>query len=408
MWTWAERQMEAKVLTTITATLGPDSIKKVDDFTVDFTPRVTNNRIPEQIVHPEGAIVPRGNHFDTLPADGTGPFKVVDYRRKESVTLERNDAYWGTKPQVRRLSVRFLPDAQTRVEALRSGQVDFVMDLPADATPSVESDSKLRVVRSRPGRNHLIYINKSGQPPHELGAEKAVREAVSLAIDRKAYTETVFEGNADPGRWMAPESVLGSSASLVAAIPYDPTRARTVLENAGWKVGSDGIRTRDGKRLSLTLLGTSEIPESSGQFLQAQLKDVGIDVVIKKTPDTATRNTLYRAGDYTLDLEPPNQNDGNPAFLPVLRMATRQPNTAQFAPGGEFDVLADRSLAVPTTAEVQQLAARMMKILINDEFIVVPVAGIYRIYGMSKSVRFTDPHPSQTNQTWFSLSKSAE
>ena len=408
MWTWAERQMEAKVLTTITSTLGPDSVKKIDDFTVDFTPRVTNNRIPEQIVHPEAAIVPRGNHFDTLPADGTGPFKVVDYKRKESVTLERNDAYWGPKPQVRRLSVRFLPDAQTRIEALRSGQVDFVMDLPPDATRSIESDPNLRVVRSKPGRNHLIYINKSGQPPHELGADKAVRQAVSLAIDRKAYTETVFEGNADPGRWMAPESVLGSSASLVAPVPFAPAQARTVLENAGWSPGPDGIRTKDGKRLSLTLLGTSEIPESAGQFLQAQLKDVGIEVAIKKTPDTATRNTLYRAGDYTLDLEPPNQNDGNPAFLPVLRMHSKQPNTTQFAPGGQFDVLAERSLAAKTTAEVQQLSAQMMKILINDEFIVAPVAGIFRIYGMNKSVSFTDPHPSQTNQTWFSLSKSAE
>ncbi len=85
-------------------------------------------------------------------------------------------------------------------------------------------------------------------------------------------------------------------------------------------------------------------------------------------------------------------------------MYSRNANTAPFAPGPAFDAVAERSLAAQTTAEAQQASAEMMKMLINDEHIVVPLAAALRIYAMAKNVSFTDPHPSFPNQTWFSLS----
>ncbi len=404
MWSWGVRQVKGQSLTTVAATLGAESVKKVDDFTVDFTPTRPNLRIPEQIVHPSGSIVRPGANHDSPPYVGTGPFKVVSYTPKQNAVFERNDAYWGEKPKVKRLSVQFLPDAQTRLEALRSGQVDFAFDVPPEAAKPLESDGRFRVSRSKPGRTHQIYVNKSEA---RVTAEKPVREAISLALDRKAYVDVVFDGNAEPGRWMAPESVLGRSAEIVQAVPFDPNRARKVLDDAGWVVGPDGVRAKGDRRLSLKLLGTQETPESGLLVIQSQLKDIGIEVNILRTPDQPTRSALYSngTGDFDLDLEPPNQNDGNPAFLPVLRMYSKNPRTAQFAPGGEFDVQAEKALAAKTTPEVQELSANMMKILANDEYIVVPLAGIFRIYGMSRNVNLGDPHPSFTNQTWFSLTK---
>src|SRR5712691_7736379 len=231
MWTWADRQMRGKTLGTVQSTLGPDSVKKIDDFTVDFTPKTPNNRLPEQIVHPEGSIVEQGKDFDASPDAGTGPFKVVSYSPGQTVVLDRFDGYWGTKPQVQRMNIRFLPDPQTRLEALKSGQADFVVDLAANATSSLEADKSFRVVRSKPGRNFLIYINKTDG---RVGADPAVRQAVAMAINTKDYAQVVLAGNADPGRWMAPESVLGSSAPLVKAPAFDPKQAGTLLDAAGW------------------------------------------------------------------------------------------------------------------------------------------------------------------------------
>ncbi|HEX2119705.1 MAG TPA: ABC transporter substrate-binding protein [Acidimicrobiales bacterium] len=414
VWTWGVRQPEGKTLTTVLNTLGPDSVKKIDDFTVDFTPMTPNLRLPEQIVHPEGAIVKNGTHNDTPPYAGTGPWKYESYTPKQTASFVRNDNYWGEKPKVRKMSIRFYPDPQTRLEALKSGQADIAIDLPPDATDTLESDPNFKVVRSKPGRVHLLYVNKLDG---RITQDPAVREAVSFSIDRDAYVDVVLDGNGEPGRWMAPESVLGSSASLVAPIPRDLTRARRVLDDAGWRVGSDGVRAKDGRRLSLKLLGQQEVSDQALVLIQSNLKDVGIDVEIKRTPDVATRNSLYAQGkgDFDLDLEPPNQNDGNPAFLPVLRMAARSATNVQFAPGAPpatpngpaFEAEVVKSDQAKTPAEVQQAAATMMQILINKDYLVVPLAGAFRIYGMSKNVNLGDPHPSFTNQTWFSLTMSS-
>jgi hypothetical protein len=89
-------------------------------------------------------------------------------------------------------------------------------------------------------------------------------------------------------------------------------------------------------------------------------------------------------------------------------MAKRTPTNIQFEPTGAaqdaFEAEATKSDLAKTTAEAQQASANMMKILMNQEYIVDGLAGAFRIYGMSKNVSFTDPHPSFTNQTWFSLS----
>jgi ABC-type transport system substrate-binding protein len=246
--------------------------------------------------------------------------------------------------------------------------------------------------------------------PGRITADQTIREAISYALDRQAYVNVVLEGNGDTGRWMAPKSVLGTAANDVAAIPRDLGRARKLLDDAGWKVGADGIRAKGDQRLSVTLLGSNQIPDSSNLVIQSSLKDVGIDVRILKTPDAATRNSLYNSGkgDFDLDLEPPNQNDANPAFLPVLRMYSKNPNNAQFAPGGQFDVEAEKSTAAATTADAQQASANMMKILENQQYIVDAMAGVYRLYGMSKNVNFPDPNPSFTNQLWTNLSVNAK
>jgi peptide/nickel transport system substrate-binding protein len=189
----------------------------------------------------------------------------------------------------------------------------------------------------------------------------------------------------------------------VALPRYDPAAARRVLDEAGWRPGPDGIRVKEGRRLSLELIGWAEVSPAAFQVIQAQLREIGIDIAIKKAPDQATYLNYYRNTQFDLDLEVPNQNDGNPAFLPVLRMYSKSTGTERFAPGGRVDEWAERALAATTTDDVRRASAEMMQLLIHQEAIVIPLAGVYRIYAMKRSVSFTDPHPSQTSQSWLSL-----
>lgn len=401
VYTWGTRQKQGATLSTVASTL--DHVTKIDDFTVDFITTAPNYRLSQQIVHPEGAIVQVGKNFDSSPAIGTGPFKVVDYTPQQSADFLRWDGYWGQKAQVAGINLRFIPDDQTRIQALQSGQVDFIIGVPALSVAPLQANSKFKVVEAKQGRNQLIYINKDGVAPHSIGADPAVRQAVTLAIDRTAYVRTVFDNNADPGHWMAPPFVLGTAQNLVTAPAYNPAKAKQVLDAAGWTAGSSGTRAKGAQQLSLDLIGWAEVTNQAFQFLQSQLQAVGITVNIKQAADTPTYNNYYKNAQFDLDLEVPNQNDANPAFLPVLRMYSKNSGTSHYAPGGQFDVLAAQSFSATTTAEVQQLAGQMMQELINTDYIVVPLAGVRRLFGMSSKMNLLEPHPSLTNQTWVSL-----
>ena len=405
VWTWS-RQQEARKVTTVLDTLAPDSVRKVDDFTVDFTPAVTNMRLPEQLAHPQAAVLPQGNNFDSSPPVGTGPFRVVGYRQNANAAFERFDRYWGPKAGVERVEVSFLADAAQRVRALRDGDADLVIDPPADAVRGLATDKDFKVVRTEPGRTHVIYVNKTGVAPFDLGGDPVVRRAVSLAIDREAYVDAVLHGNGEPGRWMVPRQVLGRSADLVQPVPADPAEARRLLDQAGWVPGPDGVRTRGGRRLDLTLIGWADVPAAAFDFVKARLGEVGVTVTTSPAPDQATFRGLYRDTDFDLDLELPSQNDANPAFLPVLRMYSRNPGAERFAPGSEFDAKAEAVARTRSLEQAQRIAAEMIDLLTARENIVITLASAQRVYAMANEVGLREPHPSLANQNWASLTRS--
>jgi ABC-type transport system substrate-binding protein len=519
MWTWRDRQALNGVglprnssLTTVTNTLGftknasttlppdpADSVEKIDQFTVDITPKVENLRLPEQIGHPKGAILPEGKHFDGstggLPAApnngnggvgtplvagtpiGTGPFTFGHYTPGSggtgSASVEANPAYWGTRAQVRSMEFEFILDPVTRTnKMLAPNGADLAIDLDPLAVSAVTSSGG-RVVSASYGQNLLIYVNKvvkhgpGGTPKYDLTTDPAVRRAASLALDRDTFVARIYNGNAAPGRWMGPPNILGPSQSAVPALAYDPPRARTVLDDAGWTCGggapgagtpcaTDGqgnpTETRvknggefSGRSLELRLIGNDiSLSQTGYDLIKAYMKAVGINVSADRLT-VSGRNAEYLAGNFDFDLELPNQNDANPAFLPTLRFACSRSNTFRFAPVdgtngvgpavavtkgseadgefpygntpctspgavlGPFDTTHVPGADLATTqAGAQAAAAQQMRILVGQDqtSVVIPVVGQFRIYGMRSNVNLGDPHPSQTSQRWVSLTKS--
>lgn len=403
VWTWGKRQLEGESLGTLARTLGPESVKKVDDFTVDIAPEQPNKRVFQQIVHPSGSIVPEGQHMDSDPPIGTGPFRVAEYQPNQQVVVERFDDYWGDKPKIERMTIRFLPEPQTRVDALRSGQVDFMMDLEPNAVSALEAEG-FRVVESPPGRIMTIFVNKSGKPPHDLGANPTIRQAIALSIDRRSFVDVVYDGNATTSNWMTPAALLGDYADDVAPVPYNPDQARALLEREGWTEGPDGIRTKDGRRLELTIIGWPEVGRSAFQFIQAQLADIGIALTIQQAADFSTWRTYWQDKQFDLDVRIGNQNDANPAFIPILIFSTQFSGTETHAPGTDtYEAVVKEALAAKTTEQLQSKAAELMNILINQEYIVMPLAGVFRIYAMTEEFDLLDPHGARTSQDWTTL-----
>ena len=385
VWSWTRAFLPRSVADNL------EAVVKVDDLTVDFVTRSPNLRLPEQLVHPEGPIVPKDGHNDSTPPIGTGPFKVVEYEPRRQVVVERFDGYWGTKARADRLTFRFMPDPEVRLDALRSGEVDMVTGLPREATGTVEADRRFRVVRASPGATQVLSFNAAGP----FAADRAVRQAVSLAVDRGRYVADVLGGNGEPGRWTSPPAVLGASASSVTPAVFDPARARQLLDEAGWKPGPDGTRMNGLRRLAMVMIGGPVVPEAGMRLVAAQLKEVGVDVNVRKAFDIRTGEQNRDRG-YDLELATPNQNDANPAFLLSSRTA----------PDAEYAALAAQSATATSRDEVQRAAAAMSAAVVNRDYTVIPLAGVFHVYGMRVGVDLAETHPSAINQTWTSLTAS--
>ena len=381
--------------------LGPKSTKIVDDYTVEVTPKFENRRLVEQAVHPSYSIIAPGSNPGTKPI-GTGPFQFTSYSKQEEIAVARFDGYWGKKALLDSIRFRFLPEANARRLALEAGEVDLVLDVPREAVESLKSKGFV-VAASPVGAYSALYQNISGKKGYTILQDPAVRHAIGYGFDREALVGGVLEGLAANEQTMIPARLLGEeNAQKIEGYSYDPDRARKLLDDAGWTATGDEVRSKGGKKLELELVNGFPSAQAHGavpEFLQGELAKVGIGIKIVKTPDTASYEERLAAGEGDLWIEQGSQNDANPAFLPALLFWSvglfgdigYQP---LFAPGKAFDDLVVKALAGPDSAEVKSIVGDAMSVLIDDEAVVTPLAGIYRINVMKSKVKQFDAHPS--------------
>ncbi len=389
--------------------LGKDSAEVVDERSVDITPEQRNLRLVEQINHPTYAIIsPKDDPLRDINVTCTGPFKVASYTAEEELVVERNENYWGEPAKLDKITFRFFPDDTTRVLALQNGEVDVINDVPQGVLSDVEGQEGIAVQNGPVGNVHLMYVARrdaDGNP--KLLADPKLRRAVAAAMDTSAYVNGVLAGNAEEVNTVAPPAVLGDYADMVKGIDYDPEEAARLLDEAGWTREGDGIRTKDGEPLKLEII-FSGVDLTTAEFVQAQLREVGIDGKVNQLDPGAYTEAL-EAGDYDLDLSLPNQNDANPAFLMALRFYSKAaefvPNAKIISPGADtkFDALIEQTLNAKSMQKLQRVSAKAMHELVDVEVAAIPLAGGYRIFAMSDKVRGLEVHPSGTNQRWASV-----
>ena len=366
--------------------LADSSVRVIDDTTLDVRPVRENRRLVDQLVHPTYGIVHPGSDPTRRPVC-TGAFRVTDYVPHDHLTVVRNDRYRGERARLDTVIFRFVPDETTRTLALRSGEVDVIVDVGRSNARAVGRVAGLRVVAAPPGAVLVMYMNLAGAAPYHQLRDPALRRAVAQAIDRRALVEHVLGAGAALVSTVNPPSVLDSYGALVRGVPHDPRAAARAL---------------DSRRRSLTLIANpGSVDRATVEFVQAQLARVGIDVVVQQL-DAAAFEARLNSGAFDLDLELPNQNDANPAFLLALRWYSGS-NTRSVAythASPRFDALVERALAAETDDDARRAAAEAMHQLVDVEVGAVPLAGISRIYAMTDRVRGFVPHPSRLNQDW--------
>ena len=387
----------------LTLKAGPESTVVVDEYTLDFTPKIANLRVFEQVVHASYPVIAPDSEVGRKPV-GTGPFRFVEYVAKERIVVERNPDYWGTPPALDRLSFRFYPDSSARRLALEAGEIDVAFDLPRADVKSLKARG-VNAPTSPVGGYQVMFANLTGAPPYNLLADVNLRKAVAHAIDRRALITGVLDDLATPDQSMVPPPALGPHANLVKGVQFDLAQSRKILDDAGWRVGSGGIREKDGRQFKLVLVSgfpSAEVLRPIPAFIQAQLRAVGIDVTIDERPDSASFRDRIRLKEGDLFLEQRSQNDADPSFLPVVFMSDiseggAAPYQAAFNPGQPFNTLLRSTLAESNLDKVQASVAQAMRDAIDEKSTVIGLAGVFPIYGVRSNVQGFVAHPTTQN-----------
>lgn len=224
--------------------------------------------------------LPNINHapYNAKPV-GIGPFRVVEWRRGDAVELEANPYYWRGKPKLQRITYKLIPSRDTLATEMQTGDVDLWPLVPSayiDAMKAIGTNTTV-VIPS------YYYAHLDFQVERPIVSDLHVREAVRYALDRKTLVDKIGHGYG-----ILQESVVSPSNPIapkdIASIPFDPEKAKALLDQDGWKTGADGIRTKNGTRLSLEFPYYTGSPDADQrvELIRSMLKNVGIEIQTRK------------------------------------------------------------------------------------------------------------------------------
>ena len=337
------------------------SIEVVDPLTIRFHCRNPFPSLPNDLI-PVG-IIPEGTSAQQAKQPiGTGPFKFDSYVEEQEIVLKANDQYFQGRPSFDRLRIKIVPDNSTRESELRKGSVDLAInaDLEPVTVEALQKAPGLKVIIAD-GTN-LAHLGVNLLDP--ILKDKRVRQAIAYAIDREAIIREILRGQAKSATSLLPPTQWAYDAS-VRSYPYEPARAAQLLDEAGFKA----VNNQPGQpRLKLTLkTSTLSIARKIGETLQAQLKQVGINLELqslerqKLTQDMTDGNfQLY----YNVMV---GGNQSTDMFRFVYHSRSIPPNGQNRSRynNPQLDKLIDESLTADR-ARRQQNFAEVQKMLADD------------------------------------------
>jgi peptide/nickel transport system substrate-binding protein len=329
--------------------IGPyESTEVVDDYTVKvhlkevYAPFMdVVSQVWLAIVSPT-AVRKWGINEYYLHQVGTGPFRWVEYVEKDHVTLERNPDYnWAPAifqhqgpAYLDGITFKFIPEHMTRLGTLETGETDVIDEIPVLEWERLKADPTFQTLSAiKTGMPDLYMINTAKAPTDEL----AVRQAILHTVDRENLLKVVFGGVYSKAHGPITRATFGYDPGLEEMYPYDPDKAKALLDEAGWKVNpATGIREKDG--MPLKLIDTHWKALEKHEFLQAELKKVGIDVEINMVAPLAY---IQACGKGEANLCSITQSGGDPSFLNGFFMSDAKYDWTRHHPEGLDELLVE-------------------------------------------------------------------
>lgn len=379
----------------------------VDDFTFEITTH--NLQLPSNASHSTMGIR-RGDPF----ADehiGTGPFVYVEYVPFDHITVAKNADYWGGEPLIDGIEMRFMPDPMTRMLALQAGEADLIYDPPREALGALQGRDDLVIYSTEPGSFQQLDIVVTGEAPYDILHDNLVREALGWAIDRQALIDVAWGGFAAGGQTLVAPGLLGDSVGIIKGFTYDPERAIALLEEAGWvDTDEDGVRDKDGRKLSLRLINGWPSAAENGpipEVVQAQWAEIGIELEIIPVADFASYATYLIPREADIFLNTWTNTAPTPCMMPTFGFyGPEEPNLWQalhspaYVGFEEINTELDNCAAATVQADAEKWAAEAIHTVMDEAHVSISLVGLYRVWATTDNVVEFVPHPVQGYVRW--------
>lgn len=335
---------------------------------------------------------------------GSGPFTLTDYTPNKSVEERRRPGYaWGSSlwrkkgpAYLERISFKVVPESGVRTGSLRSGQADAIGGVAPQDEDGLKSTGFTLLSRANPGVPFALTVNAD----RPLTRDTKVRQAVQLGVNRQEVVDTVLSRRYKPAT-SSLASTTTAYKNLGDRLRHAPDLARKLLDEAGWKPGPGGIRAKDGRKLSLTVVWATNFGpnQTALELIQQQLKKIGVQITLKS----------HSIGDF---VEVRQKGDYDYAWGNTTRV---DPDILRTSFSGEglnlsrlhdpaLDSVLDEQSATADAARRAEHAARAQALVVEKGY-QVPVFELTTVIGVGKNVHDLDFEASsrlQFHDTWLS------
>jgi peptide/nickel transport system substrate-binding protein len=330
-----------------------------------------------------------GKDFGTQPV-GTGPFKFASYATDNVLRMVRNPDYrWGPSlfknqgpPYLDAVSWRIIPEASTRLAALRAGEVHIIQDVPTQEYRNVQREASIQLLQGDlAGSGWSMMMNVTKPPTDDV----RVRQALEWGVDKAAMVRAVWLGVHKPACSPITSSMFGFDPATCGVYKYDPKKAGDLLDEAGWKMGPGGVRKKDGQDLALALYYRSDNPDFTAMatFLQSMYQQIGIRVDLNGLAQAGYFNAV-RAGQHNLQFWWDTRTDPDVVRILLYSANANGGTNRNRYKNAEMDTLIDDAAGTTDPAKRKRLYSQIqMKTL--QEAIMVFFADPLNVFAIQKA-----------------------
>jgi peptide/nickel transport system substrate-binding protein len=251
------------------------SDKVVFTLKYPYAPFAGRTVLPIVPAHVAGEQDPNTGSFHTEPI-GTGPYLLTSWSKGEKLTFKANPHYWGGAPKVAKVTMAIVKDDDVRATRLRSGDLDGAV-LPPNLAATFRDDEAKKTYDATTYDFRAVTLPQA----NEVTGDRAVRQALDAAVDRRAMVDEILYGAGRPAYGPLPVDDPWFAQGIQRE--QDLTEARRILDQAGWRSSEEGIRAKDGRRASFTLLYPSgdKVRQDHALAYASDAKKAGIEVTVE-------------------------------------------------------------------------------------------------------------------------------